>query len=147
MCKGSQVSALWQKPGSAAEGTFGRRTSLGGSFRLPKPAPERGLSSLEGSFGRRKCRQTCMSFVSVWEFRPPKVPPNLPDFRLWRDFRPPNLPPKVPCPAISCMFSCDVSGYFRGFLGSILESCSCMFGPSFESTCVGSDPRNRDPQQ
>ncbi|KAG8655688.1 hypothetical protein MANES_04G060401v8 [Manihot esculenta] len=45
--------------------------ACGGSLRLPKPAPERGLSSLEGSFGRRKCRRTCMSFVSIWEFRPP----------------------------------------------------------------------------
>ena len=110
-------------------------------------APEKRLSSLSGTFGRRRCRRTCMSFASVWEFRPPKVPPNLPDFRLWRDFRPPNLPPKVPCPAFLCMIYVIVLRCFRGFLGSILESCSCMFGPSFESTCVGSDPRNRGPQQ
>ena len=68
MGKKNQVSALWQKPGSAAEGTFGRRTSLGGSFRLPKPAPE------------------SWSFGSVRDFRPPKVPPKVPpnmhEFRL-----------------------------------------------------------------
>ena len=56
--------------------------ACGSSLRLPKLAPERRLSSLSGSFGRRKCRRTCMSFASVWEFRPPKVPPNLLDFRL-----------------------------------------------------------------
>ena len=69
------------------------------------------------------------------------------EFRLWRDLRPPNLPPKVPCSAFLCMISMIVLRCFRGFLGSSLESCSCMFGPSFESTCVGSDPRNRGPQQ
>ena len=52
----SQVSALWQKPGSAAEGTFGRRTWLGRqAFRLPKLPPKRdfrlclGLSAAEGA--------------------------------------------------------------------------------------------------
>ena len=60
----NQVSALWQKPGSAAEGTLGRRTSLGGSFRLPKLATE------------------SLSFGSVRDFRPPKVPPNMHEFRL-----------------------------------------------------------------
>ena len=52
----NQVSALWQKPGSAAEGTFGRRTWLGRqAFRLPKLPPKRdfrlclGLSAAEGA--------------------------------------------------------------------------------------------------
>ena len=74
-------------------------------------APEKRLSSLSGTFGRRRCRRTC---------------PVLPSF------------------ACFCMI---VLRCFRGFLGSILELCLCMFGPSLESTCVGSDPRNRGPQQ
>ena len=117
------------------------------SFWLPNPAPESGLSALEGSFGRRRCCQICMSFISGGNLRPSKVLPKVHDFRLWRAFRPLNLPPKVPCSALLCMIYVIVLRYFRGFLGSILESCSCMFGPSFESTCVGSDPRNRGPQQ
>ena len=46
----------WQEPGSAAEGTFGRRTWLGRQpFRLPKLPPKRdfrlclGLSAAEGA--------------------------------------------------------------------------------------------------
>ena len=53
---GSQVSALRQKPGSAAEGTFGRRTWLvRQAFRLPKLPPKGdfrlclGLSAAEGA--------------------------------------------------------------------------------------------------
>ena len=64
MCKGSQVSALWQKPGSAAEGSFGRRTPF-----------------VEAAFGCRSCPRK-ETFVSVWDFRPPKVPPKVPDFRI-----------------------------------------------------------------
>ena len=52
----NQVSALWEKPGSAAERTFGRRTLFcGGSIRLPKLPPKRdfrlylGLSAAEGA--------------------------------------------------------------------------------------------------
>ena len=47
--------------------------ACGSMNRLPNPAPERGLSALEGTFGRRRCRRTCMSFVSGRDFRPPKV--------------------------------------------------------------------------
>ena len=36
-----------------------------------------------------------MSFVSRRDFRPPKLPPNMHEFRLWRDFRQPKVPPKV----------------------------------------------------
>ena len=37
------------------------------AFRLPKLAPER------------------ETFVSVWQFRPPKVLPNMHEFHLWRE--------------------------------------------------------------
>ena len=60
----NQVSAVWQKPGSAAEGSFGRRTPL-----------------VKAAFGCRRCPRK-ETFVSVWHFRPPKVPPNLAEFRL-----------------------------------------------------------------
>ena len=66
-------------------------------FRSPNMAGEASLSAAEACPRKE-------TFVSVWDFRPPKVPPKVPDFRLWRDFRPPNLPPKVPCPAFLCMF-------------------------------------------
>ena len=60
----NRVSALWEKPGSAAEGTFGRRTLL---WRQPSAAE---------ACPRKE------TFVSVWEFQPPKVPPNMHEFRL-----------------------------------------------------------------
>ena len=57
---------FWMNSGSAAEGSFGRRTSCMVAW-LPQLAPE--------------C--FCM-FGSVWGIRPPKVPPKVLEFRLWR---------------------------------------------------------------
>ncbi|KAG8653971.1 hypothetical protein MANES_05G086326v8 [Manihot esculenta] len=74
-------------------------------------APEKRLSSLSGTFGRRRCRRKC------------------------------------PVQPFHAYLYVIFSGCFRGFLGSILELYLRMFGPSFESTRVGSDPRNRGPQQ
>ena len=62
--------------GSAAEGSFGRRTSCMVAW-LPQLAPE--------------C--FCM-FGSVWGIRPPKVPPKVRDFRLWSALWPPKLAPE-----------------------------------------------------
>ena len=126
--KGAKFLPFGRNSGSAAEVTFGRRTPLWRQFRLPKPAPETQVSSLSGRFGRRKCRRTCMTFGCTGTF----------GRRTCRR--------KCPVQPFLACFHVMFSGCFRGFLGSILESCSCMFGPSFESTCVGSDPRNRDPR-
>ena len=60
----SQVSALWQKPGSAAEG-----------LSAAEPAWEASLSAAEACPRKR-------TFVSGGQFRPPKVPPNMHEFRL-----------------------------------------------------------------
>ena len=92
------------------------------SLSAAEVAPEKRLSSLSGTFGRRRCRRTYLSFVSVQDFRPPKVPP------------------KVPCSAISCIFSCDVFRTFRGVFGeyirvmflcvwSLIGVHLCRFGP------------------
>ena len=64
MCKGSQVSALWQKPGSAAEGLSAAEHGWGGSLSAAEACPRK------------------ETFVSVWQFRSPKVPPNMHEFRL-----------------------------------------------------------------
>ena len=58
-----------------------------GRIRPPK-VPDFRLWS--GTFGRRRCRRKCPSFVSGERVRPPKVPP------------------KVPCPAFSRLFSMHV---------------------------------------
>ena len=115
VCPLGRTQVRQSKALSAAE------PACGGQLWLPNPAPESGLSALEGSFGRRRCRRTCMSFVSGGNLRPPKVPPKVHDFRLWRDFRPPNLPPKVPCSAFLCMFCMIVLRFFRGFLGDVFR--------------------------
>ena len=98
---GRQMCIEWLSSAILEELRFGSRRNfqrpnlpVEASFWLPNPAPK------------------SWTFGSGGEFRPPKVPPNMHEFRLWRDFRPPNLPPKVPCPAISCMFSCDYSMMF-----------------------------------
>ena len=64
MCIGSQISALWQKPGSAAEGLSAAEHGWGGSLSAVEACPRK------------------ETFVSVWQFRPPKVLPNMHEFRL-----------------------------------------------------------------
>ena len=124
LCKGNQVSALWQKPGSAAEGLLAAEPAWEVGLSATEVAPEKRLSPLSGTFGRRRCRRTCLGFGSGGSF----------DRRMCR-----RTCPVQPSFACFCMIVLRCS---RGFLGSSLELCSCMFGHSFESTCVGSDPRN-----
>ena len=61
---GAEFLPLWRNSGSAAEGTFGRRTRL---WRQP--------SAAEACPRKR-------TFVSGGQFWPPKVPPNMHEFRL-----------------------------------------------------------------
>ena len=80
------------------------------------------------------------TFGSVMHIRPPKVPPNMHEFRLWREVRPPKVPPKLSCPAFLCMLNVIVLRAFRGVLGSCLRVSKSMFDTSIESFCVGLDP-------
>ena len=52
MCKGSQVSALWQKPGSAAERLSAAEPAWEVGLSAAEVTPEKRLSSLSGTFGR-----------------------------------------------------------------------------------------------
>ena len=69
-----------------------------------------GLSALEGSFGRRRCRRTCMSFVSGKRLRPP----NLHGFRLWKG---PSAAESAAESALSSPFMVVFYTCFEVFLG------------------------------
>ena len=60
-------SALWKNSGSAAEGLSAAEPACGGKPLAAEPCPRK------------------WTFGSGREFRPPKVPPNMHEFRLWRE--------------------------------------------------------------
>ena len=101
-----QGSAFWRTQLRPPKWRFGRRTPCGGSFGCLRLPPK------EWTFG------------SVMHIRPPKVPPNMHEFRLWRGH-------SAAEPAAECVLSslllhelCDSFQRFRGDYGELFKSYS-----------------------
>ncbi|KAG8663534.1 hypothetical protein MANES_01G218550v8 [Manihot esculenta] len=77
-------------------------------------------------FGRRKC----MTFVSGERVRPPKAPPNLHDFRLWKG---PSAAESAAESAMSSLFMSVLYACFydvlRGFWGVVYELFRVCLAP------------------